>query len=195
MAGIGNSFTGELNMRKVIVYEYVTLDGVVEAPEKWQFPYFSDDVAEVIKSQILDAGAILLGRATYDIFAASWPSRTNNEFGVADKLNNAPKYVVSSTLESPDWNNTTLIKENVLEEIAGLKQQPGGDIGILGSATLVQSLMGRELIDEYRLMVHPIILGSGKRLFPEGVDLALRLIEVKAFSSGVLLLRYLPDRK
>ena len=182
-------------MRKVIVYEYVTLDGVVEAPEKWQFPYFSDDVAEVIKSQILDAGAILLGRATYDIFAASWPSRTNNEFGVADKLNNAPKYVVSSTLESPDWNNTTLIKENVLEEIAGLKQQPGGDIGILGSATLVQSLMGRELIDEYRLMVHPIILGSGKRLFPEGINLPLRLLEVKAFTSGVLLLRYQPDGK
>jgi dihydrofolate reductase len=179
-------------MGKVIVYEYVTLDGVVEAPEKWQFPYLGPDVAEAIKSQISDADAILLGRVTYDIFAASWPTRTNNEFGVADKLNSAPKYVVSSTLENPDWNNTTLIKENVPEEIARLKQQYGGNIAILGSAALVQSLMGRELIDEYRLMVYPIVLGSGNRLFPEGTNLALRLVEAKAFTSGVLLLRYQP---
>jgi len=180
-------------MRKIIVFEYMTLDGVMEAPEKWQFPYLSKDVAEVIQSQISDVDAILLGRATYDIFAASWPSRTHNEFGVADKLNSAPKYVTSSTLVNPDWNNTTQIDGNVPEEIARLKRQPGGDIGILGSAALVQSLMGSGLIDEYRLMVHPIVLGYGKRLFQEENNLALKLVEVKAFSSGVLLLRYQPD--
>jgi dihydrofolate reductase len=114
---------------------------------------------------------------------------------VADKLNSAPKYVISSTLENPDWNNTTLIKGNIPEEIAKLKQGPGGNIAILGSAALVQSLMGCELIDEYQLMVHPIALGSGKRLFPKGINLPLRLVEAKAFSSGVLLLRYQPDGK
>jgi len=155
-------------MGKVIVYEYVTLDGVVEAPETWQFPYVSSDVAETIQLQIAEVDAILLGRVTYDIFAASWPTRTHNEFGVADKLNSAPKYVVSSTLEKPDWNNTTLIKENVPEEIARLKQQSGGNIAILGSAALVQSLMGGEFIDEYQLMAYPIVLGSGKRLSQRG---------------------------
>lgn len=182
-------------MGKVIVYEYMTLDGVVEAPEKWQFPYLSDDVAEIIKTQILDADAILLGRVTYAIFAASWPSRTNNEFGVADKLNSTPKLVVSSTLEKVEWNNSTLIKEHVAKEIARLKQQPGGNIVTIGSAELVHTLMRHDLIDEYRLLVHPIVLGNGKRLFPDGVNLALRLVETKAFSSGVVLLRYQPERK
>jgi dihydrofolate reductase len=114
---------------------------------------------------------------------------------VADKLNSAPKYVISSTLENPDWNNTTLIKGNIPEEIAKLKQGSGGTIAVLGSAALVQSLMGCELIDEYQLMVHPIALGSGKRLFPKGISLPLRLVEAKAFSSGVLLLRYQPIGK
>ena len=177
-------------MRKVIVYEYMTLDGVVEAPEKWQFPYLSDDVAEIIQSQILDADAILLGRVTYEIFAASWPMRTNNEFGVADKLNSVPKFVVSSTLDRVEWNNSKLIKGNVLEEITKLKQLPGGNMAIIGSASLIRSLMKYELIDEYRLMVHPVVLGCGKRLFPEGINLALRLVDTNAFSSGVVLLRY-----
>ena len=135
-------------MRKVIVNEYMTLDGVVEAPEKWQFPYLSDDVAEIIQSQILDADAILLGRVTYEIFAASWPMRTNNEFGVADKLNSMPKFVVSSTLDRVEWNNSKLITGNVLEEITKLKQQPDGIMAIIGSSSLIQSLMQYELIDE-----------------------------------------------
>lgn len=180
-------------MRKVIVYEYMTLDGVVEAPEKWQFPYLSDDVAEIIQSQILDADAILLGRVTYEIFAASWPMRTNNEFGVADKLNSVPKFVVSSTLDRVEWNNSKLIKGNVLEEITKLKQLPSGNMAIIGSASLIRSLMKYELIDEYRLMVHPVVLGCGKRLFPEGINLALRLVDTNAFSSGVVLLRYQAD--
>lgn len=182
-------------MRKVIAYEYMTLDGAIEAPEKWQFPYLSDDVAEVIQAQILEADAILLGRVTYDIFAASWPSRTKNEFGVADKLNSAPKLVVSTTLERAEWNNSTLIKGDVAKEIARLKQQPGGNIVIIGSAALVQSLMHHDLIDEYRLMVYPVVLGSGKRLFRGGGDTKpLRLVGVKAFTSGVLLLSYQPEK-
>jgi dihydrofolate reductase len=188
-------FTGEFSMRKLIVYEYMTLDGVVEAPEKWQFSYLSDDVAEVIQSQILEADAILLGRVTYDIFAASWPSRTNNEFGVADKLNSAPKFVVSSTLDRVEWNNSTLIRGNVVEEITRLKLQPDGNMAIIGSASLIQSLVEHDLIDEYRLMVYPVVLGSGKRLFPEGNNLALRLVDANVFSSGVVLLRYQADKQ
>ncbi len=179
-------------MRKLIAYEYVTLDGVMEAPEQWQFPYVSDDVAEAIKRQILEAGGILLGRITYQIFAASWPSRTNNEFGVADKLNSALKFVVSRTLEKADWNNSTLIKANVANEVANLKQQSGGDIAVIGSGHLLETLMGNHLIDEYRLMVHPLVLGSGKRLFADGIQASLQLVEAKQFTSGVLLLRYHP---
>ena len=179
-------------MRRVIAYEYVTLDGVMEAPEKWQFPYLTDDVAELVKAQILEADAVLLGRMTYDIFAASWPTRTNNEFGVADKLNSMPKFVVSKTLQRAEWHNSTLIKGDVAKAVAELKHQLGGNIAIIGSGKLVGALMQHALIDEYRLMIHPVVLGSGQHLFPDGIHAALRLIEVRAFSSGVVLLRYQP---
>src|SRR6266487_4017845 len=188
----------ELKVRKVIADEYVTLDGVMEAPEKWQFPYFSDDFGEFNKAQILSFGASLPGRVTYEIFASYWPLQTNNEIGLADKINSAPKFVLSSSLQKAEWNNSTLIKDgkNLSEEINKLKQQPGGDIGIIGSATLVQSLMQADLIDEVQLLVHPIVVGSGKRLFKDGTDLtALKLIETKTFDSGVIFLRYQPDRK
>jgi dihydrofolate reductase len=182
-------------MRKVIVAEFLTLDGVMEASEEWQPPYVSDDVAEEIRAEILGAEASLLGRTTYEIFAAYWPLQTHNEFGIADKLNSERKFVVSTTLERAQWNNSTLIKGNVVEEIRKLKQQPGGDIRIAGSATLVQSLMKAGLIDEYLLLVHPIVRGRGKRLFKDGMDTtALKLVETKSFSSGVVLLRYQPIR-
>jgi dihydrofolate reductase len=139
---------------------------------------------------------MLLGRVTYEMFAAYWPSQTNNEFGIADKLNSQPKFVVSSTLEKGDWNNTTLIKGNVEEEIRTLKQQPGGDIRLTGSATLAQSLMQAGFVDEYWFLVHPIVVGRGKRLFPDGMELTgLKLVESKAFRSGVVLLRYQPTRQ
>lgn len=180
-------------MRKVIVSEFVTLDGIIEAPEKWQSPYLSDDVVETIQAQILAYGAMLLGRVTYEEFAAYWPSQTKNEFGIADKLNSMPKFVASSTLEKVDWNNSRLIKENVVEEISKLKQQSGGNIQMTGSATLVQALMQTDLIDEYRLMVYPVVLGSGKRLFRNGSEKKiLRLVETKSFSSGVVVLTYQP---
>jgi len=179
-------------MRRVIAYEYLTLDGVMEAPEKWQFPYITDDVAELIKVQILEADAVLLGRTTYEIFADSWPSRTNNEFGVADKLNSMPKYVVSRTLQTAEWHNSTVIKGDIAKGVAGLKEQPGGIISVIGSGKLVEALMQHALIDEYHLMIHPVVLGSGQRLFPDGTHAALRLIETKTLSSGVVLLRYEP---
>lgn len=183
-------------MRKVIVYEYVTLDGVMESPDKWQFPYYSDDVAEFNKAQILAFDASLLGRVTYEMFASYWPLQTHNEFGIADKVNSTPKFVVSSTLKKAEWNNSTIIKKNVVEEITKLKRQPGGHIGITGSATLVQSLMQHDLIDEYRLMVHPVVLGSGKRLFRDGSDTkALKLADTKTFSSGVVVLSYQPAQR
>ncbi len=182
-------------MRKIVVYEYVTLDGVMESPEQWQFPYLNGDTEEFNREQVLSLEASLLGRVTYEIFASFWPLQTHNEFGLADKINSARKYVVSSTLKKVEWNNSTLIKGNVAEEINKLKQQPGGDIGVVGSGTLARSLMQANVIDEYRLLVHPIVLGSGMRLFGDGITIpALKLVETKAFSSGVVFLRYQPIR-
>jgi dihydrofolate reductase len=182
-------------MRKLIAAEFLTLDGVMEASEEWQPAYVSEDVADEIQASIHASEALLLGRVTYEMFAAYWPSQTNNEFGIADKLNSQPKFVISSTLETAEWNNSTLIKGNVAEEIRKLKQQPGGDIRLTGSATLVQSLMQDDLIDEFWLMFHPIVIGHGKRLFRDSIDTtALNLVETKTFSSGVVLLRYRPVR-
>ncbi len=179
-------------MRKLIVWDWLSLDGVMEAPETWLGPYQSPDVAEYSKAQALAGGGILLGRVTYEGFAAYWPSQANDEFGI----NSAPKYVVSSTLHKAEWNNSTLIKKNVEKEIARLKQQPGGHIAILGSATLLQSLMRTDLIDEIQLLVCPVVLGVGKRLFKEGsAKKALTLVETRTFSSGVVMLTYQPDGK
>ncbi len=162
----------------------------MEAPEKWQFPYISDDVSEYIKEHILASDVALLGRVTYEIFASYWPTQTKNEFGIADKLNSQPKFVVSSTLDKAEWNNSTLIKGNVIEEITRLKQQPGGDIVLTGSNTLVHALMQAGLIDEFQLQVYPIVLGSGMRLF-DGVDMtALKLVDSRTFKSGAIALTY-----
>jgi len=153
-------------VRRVIASELVSLDGVMESPDKWHLPYFNDEMGEAIGAAMADSDAMLLGRVTYEEFAAFWPSQ--GERDVAGYMNNTPKYVVSRTLEEPlEWQNSTLIKENVAEEVAKLKQQPGKDISITGSGTLVRSLLQDDLIDELRLMVHPIVVGGGKRLFEE----------------------------
>ena len=179
-------------MRRVIASEIMALDGVMESPDKWHFPYFNDEMEEAIGAAMADSDAMLLGRVTYEEFAAFWPSQ--GERDVAGYMNNTPKYVVSRTLEEPlEWQNSTLIKENVAEEVAKLKQQPGKDISITGSGTLVRSLLQDDLIDELRLMVHPIVVGSGKHLFEEGGDQkALKLVDSKTFSTGVLYLTYQP---
>ena len=181
-------------MRKVIVTEFITLDGVVEAPEKWSFPFWNDEIAKFKHDELFASDALLLGRVTYQGFAAAWPSRTD-ETGFADRMNSLPKFVVSTTLDKVEWNNSRLIKENVAEEVSKLKQQPGQNLLIYGSGALVHTLMQHNLIDEYWLLVYPVVLGSGKRLFKDGSNTTLKLVETKTFSSGVVLLCYQPETK
>lgn len=180
-------------MSKVVVTEFLSLDGVMENPA-WTAPYWNDDIAKFKFDELFASGAHLLGRITYQGFAAAWPSRTDEQ-GFAERMNSLPKYVISTTLEKTEWQNSTIIRANVAEEIAKLKQQPGQDILVAGSATLVQSLMDTKLVDEYHFLVYPIVIGSGKRIFKDGMDKApLKLLESRSFSSGVVLVRYEPER-
>jgi dihydrofolate reductase len=185
-------------MRKLIVTEFVTLDGVMEAPggeqthphTGWVFDYMSDEQLEYKLQEILEAEAHLLGRVTYESFAGAWPQR---EGPMAEKLNSMPKYVVTTTLDELDWNNSTSITGDVPAEIAKLKQQDGGPLLVAGSGTLVRTLMENDLVDEYRLMVFPVLLGSGKRLFPESPDkTTLELVDTKTFRNGVQVHTYRP---
>lgn len=177
-------------MRKLIVWEFLSLDGVMESPEKWVDFYSGDDVADFIRDENLSCDAMILGRLTYEAFITFWPSQTNNEFGFAEKLNAMPKYVVSSTLKSADWNNTSIIHGDVVQEITALKAQPGGHIGMTGSATLVQDLLPTGVIDELHLLVFPLTRGNGLRLFVNGPALGMKLVESRVFASGVVLLSY-----
>jgi dihydrofolate reductase len=153
-------------------------------------------MAEANEAGMAQADVMMLGRVTYQEFASYWPYQNSADQPFTDYLNNTPKYVVSTTLEEPlEWQNSTLIKENVAEEIAKLKRQPGKNIGITGSGTLVRSLLRDGLLDELSLMVHPIVVGSGRRLFEDGGDLkALKLVDSKTFGTGVLYLTYRPAR-
>jgi dihydrofolate reductase len=173
-------------MRRIVVSEFVTLDGVMEDPGGaedfdrggWAFQFERGPEGDKFKlDEVLEADALLLGRKTYEGFAKAWPTVTD-EVGFAEKMNSMPKYVVSSTLESADWNNSTVINGDVAEEVAKLKEEPGGNILVAGSAQLVQTLMDHDLVDEYRLMIYPVLLGSGKRLFRDGLDTtALQIVE------------------
>jgi dihydrofolate reductase len=184
----------EVLMRKVVASEFVSLDGVVESPEKWHFPYFNDQMGDAIGAAMAASDAMLMGRVLYEEWAAFWPNQDPDENPVAARMNGVRKYVVSTTLEEPlEWQNSTLIGDNVAEEISRLKEQPGKDISISGSPTLVRSLLQDGLLDELRLMVHPIVVGSGKRLFEDGGDQkALQLVDSRTFSTGVLYLTYQP---
>jgi dihydrofolate reductase len=169
-------------MRRIVVSEFVTLDGVMEDPGGaegfdrggWAFQFERGPDGDKFKlDEVLAADALLLGRKTYEGFAKAWPTVTD-EVGFAEKMNSMPKYVVSSTLESADWTNSTVINGDVPEEVAKLD----GNILVAGSAQLVQTLMDHDLVDEYRLMIYPVLLGSGKRLFKDGIDTtALRIVE------------------
>lgn len=160
---------------------------------RWTFRYWNDDIARFKGEESSASDALLLGRVTYQGFAAAWPE--SNDEG-ADYFNNVRKYVVSRTLEEPlEWNNSALIKDNILEEITNLKQRDGQDITVHGSATLVQALMQHDLVDLYRLLVYPVVVGQGKRLFREGTPATLKLLESRSFSSGVVALVYEPDRQ
>jgi dihydrofolate reductase len=181
-------------MREVVATELVSLDGVMEKPEEWAFSYSNGEMEEANASGMAASDAMLLGRVTYQEFASYWPYQNSAEQPYTDYLNNTPKYVVSTTLEEPlQWQNSTLIEGNVAEEVARLKRQPGKDIGIVGSGALVRSLLRDGLLDQLTLMVHPIVVGRGKRLFEEGGDRkALELVESRTFSTGVLYLTYQP---
>jgi dihydrofolate reductase len=184
-------------MRKVVAAEFVSLDGVFEAPDQWHFPYFNDEMGQVIGEGFAASDAMLMGRVNYEEWAAYWPEQDPEENPIADTMNTRQKYVVSTTLEEPlQWSNSTLIKENVAQEIEKLKEQEGKDIVISGSGTLVRSLLGYGLLDELKLMVHPIVVGSGKRLFEEEAETKpLKLVDSKTFSTGVVYLTYRPAAK
>ena len=179
-------------MRKIVVTEFVSLDGVMEDPS-WTFPYWNDEIANFKGEESSASDALLLGRVTYQGFAAAWPE---SEDEGADYFNSVRKYVISETLKEPlEWNNSTLIKDNIVEEISNLKQGDGKDITVHGSATLVQTLIQHDLVDLYRLLVYPLVVGKGKRLFQEGIPATLKLLESQSFSSGVVALVYEPDHQ
>ena len=186
-------------MGKIVVTEFVSLDGVMEAPgggenykhAGWTFEIDRGEEGDKFKfDELIEAEAQLLGRVTYEGFAAAWPT-FEDEVGFADKMNNMPKYVVSSTLQNADWNNSTIIGGNMAEEVQKLKDEVDGVILVAGSAQLVQGLIEHDLVDELRLMVFPVVLGSGKRLFGETTDKKkLRLADSKVVGDGVAILTY-----
>src|SRR3712207_366579 len=178
-------------MRKIVVTEFLSLDGVMEAPA-WTAPYWNDEIAKFKGDETNASDALLLGRVTYQGFAAAWPESTDEG---AEYFNSVRKYVVSTTLDTVEWNNSTLINANIVEAITNLKQQDGQDIAVHGSATLVHTLMQHDLVDRYRLLVYPVVVGTGKRLFQAGSTATLKLVEARSFSSGVVALIYEPDRK
>jgi dihydrofolate reductase len=194
---VDNTNAKEDEMGRIVVTEFVSLDGVMEAPgggegfkyEGWTFEIERGDEGNKFKlDETVATEALLLGRRTYEGFAAAWPSR-EGEF--ADKFNSMPKYVVSSTLQDPEWNNSTVLSGDVAQEVAKLKQEQAGDIVVHGSAQLVQALVEHDLVDELRLMVFPVVLGTGKRLFGETSDKKrLKLTDSKTVGDGVAILTY-----
>jgi dihydrofolate reductase len=196
-------------MRKVILTTFLSLDGVMQGPGGpdedrsggfehggWQMPYFDDVMGKEADEGMGSADAMLLGRKTYEIFAAYWPNQPDDA-PFAAFLNSIPKYVASRTLKEPlEWANSTLIKGDVAEEVRKLKEQAGGDISVLGSGELAQTLMEHGLVDEYALWIHPLVLGSGKRVFRDGgPKIPLSLVGSKTSGTGVLLLTYRPASK
>jgi dihydrofolate reductase len=182
-----------LGMRKIVVSAWVTLDGIFDADtmDQWFLPFDSPARQEYIRDGILACDAILLGRTTYEMLSPYWSSLKNNEMGVAGKLNSVSKFVVSSKLKKAEWNNSTIIKDDAIGQITKLKQQSGSEIQIEGSATLVQSLTEANLIDEYRFLVHPIIMGYGKRFFKDEMNSTrLKFVKSQEIDKGVILLCY-----
>jgi dihydrofolate reductase len=192
-------------MSKIVAFISVSLDGVMQAPGRpdedmrggfdhggWAIPYSDSVMASIAGQSMANTGGILLGRRTYEDFFSFWPNRTDNPF--TDVLNNTPKYVASTTLEAPlPWMNSTLLKGDAAESVARLKQESGKDLVILGSGELIRSLMPRNLVDEYILLIHPLVLGSGQRLFADGGSFtALRLVDSKTTTAGVVIATYQP---
>src|SRR5918996_3393024 len=189
------------DMRKLVVGTFVTLDGVMQAPGGpdedrdggfqhggWLVPYFDEKLVEIMTAWTTRAGAFLLGRKTYEIFAGSWPKSTDPADEAAVALNTRPKYVASRTLEKVDWNNSTLIKGDVADEVARLKAEDGGEIQVHGSGDLLQTLLKHDLVDTLRIWQFPVIIGTGKRLFGEGtIPGSFQLVEAQQTTTGAVL--------
>jgi dihydrofolate reductase len=200
------SYPREVEMRKVIVNEFMSLDGVAQAPGGadedtsggfaqggWHMRYMEDELAQKwALASIVEAGGFLLGRRTFEIFAAYWPNAPEEEQVIAEPLNTKPKYVVSTTLTEPlEWKNSTLLQGEAAQAVAALKQEDGADLHVIGSTELVQTLIEHGLVDEFRLMLDPVTLGGGKRIFPaDGLLRPLRLVDSEVTKTGAILTTY-----
>jgi dihydrofolate reductase len=197
----------EIEMRKVIVNEFMSLDAVVQAPGAadedtsdrfehggWHLPYFDDLSQKWVLRSIVEAGGFLLGRRTYEIFAAYWPNAPEEEQVIAEPLNTKPKYVPSTTLAEPlAWQNSTLLQGDLADAVVALKREDGADLHVIGSTELVQTLIERSLVDEFRLMIDPVLLGGGKSVFrDDGALRPLRLVDSQVTNTGAILATYAP---
>lgn len=180
-------------MRKIVAALFISLDGVVQSPDQWQFDHFDEDMGVAMQAALAAQDTVLLGRVTYQEWAPYWPTATDEPF--ATYINRTPKYVASTTLQTVTWQNSTLITGDLAAALARLKQQPGKNIGVAGSPTLVRSLLHAGLLDTLMLMVHPVVVGRGQRLFQDGDALQrLKLVEATTTRTGVLLATYQPRR-
>ncbi|HJX26677.1 MAG TPA: dihydrofolate reductase family protein [Thermoanaerobaculia bacterium] len=179
---------------RLIITENITLDGVIEATGGWFDPEGGDsdssDLLAELQTMMRSEDGLLLGRVTFESFRGYWPKQADDRTGITDHLNRVPKYVVSSTLGDPEWENTTVLSKDPIVEVRALKEKPGRDLGVTGSIKLCHALITADLVDEYRLFVYPVVLGEGRRLFSDGVSSKLSLVEAKSFRSGVTLLTY-----
>jgi dihydrofolate reductase len=181
-------------VKKLIASIYISLDGVVEAPEHWYIPYADDEAEGYARQQLFASDSLLLGRRTYEGFAAAWPSRPDNDGGFAARINSMPKHVVTSSLtqNKAEWN-ATVIARNMPAEVRRLKEQPGKDILLYGSGSLVDTLVDNDLIDELRLWIIPVVVGNGRRLFSDRADMkSWQLVGTTPFRSGAVVLAYIP---
>jgi dihydrofolate reductase len=196
---------GEAHVRKLIVQEWMTLDGVVQAPVMkeedrsggfehggWSVPYFEDTSTNWVVDNLNEAGGFVLGRRTYELFAGYWPNASEEEQRMAQPLNSKPKFVASKTLKGPlEWENSTLLHGDVVKAIAGLKEEDGENLLVIGSAELVKTLVDHDLVDEFRMMIDPLVVGGGKRFFPEdGAINELKLVDSETTKTGAILATY-----
>lgn len=180
---------------RLVATEYLSLDGVFEEPGHWSGPFFNDEAAQFKWAELQASDALLLGRKTYEGFAAAWPNISGTgEFG--EKMNRMPKYVVSSTLDRVDWTGSKLVKTDVAAQVRQLKTEPGNDLLLSGSAQLFNALMREDLVDLYRIMLHPVVLGTGKRLFADEANKRLlTLTESRRLALGIVILEYRPANR
>ncbi|MEV7801897.1 dihydrofolate reductase family protein [Microbispora sp. NPDC088329] len=180
-------------MARIVANFFISLDGVVESPDQWHFPYWNDEMGAVIQAGMQTSAGMLMGRKLYEEWSAYWTT-TDQDPEIAAVFNSAPKYVVSNSLEKADWNNTTVVNGDVAARLRELKEQiQGGDLQMSGSATTVRWLLDNGLLDELNLLVHPIVVGHGQRLFEDGPTHKLKLVKSETFKTGVLNLSFVPD--